>query len=68
MPSIKLMNNSANFADATVDSTTVGQLRRELDIPASATVNVNQSIGSDSTEIADESFVAIVSNDKTGGK
>ena len=68
MAAIKLMNNSASFSDATVSSTNVGDLRRELELPTNAVVNVNGTIANDSHEVSDGDFVATVTNNKTGGQ
>ena len=65
---IKLMNNSASFSDASVSSATVGDLKRELDIPVNAVVNVNGTIAKDTDEVKDGDFVATVTNNKTGGQ
>ena len=68
MAAIKLMNNSASFSDASVSSTTVSALRSELDLPASAVINVNGTIASENDAISDGDFVATVTNNKTGGQ
>ena len=68
MATIKLMNNSASFSDATVSSDNVGNLKRELELPTNAVVNVNGTIANDSQEIKDGDFVATVTNNKTGGQ
>ena len=67
MADIKLMKDSASFSDATVSSNNVGDLRRELELPAGATVNVNGTIANDSTEVKDGDFIASVTSNKTGG-
>ena len=64
---IKLMNNSASFSDASINSDRVGDLKRELDLPANAVVNVNGTIATDTQELNDGDFVATVTNNKTGG-
>ena len=68
MAAIKLMNNSASFSDASVTSATVSALRTELDLSASAVINVNGTIAGDNDAISDGDFVATVTNNKTGGQ
>ncbi len=68
MPDIKLMNNTANFADATVRSTNVSELKEELSIPHNSTINVNGVIANNSTVLEDGQYIAIVTDNKTGGK
>jgi len=70
---IRLLNNSDTFENTLVTSTSVGGLRTELDIPNSATVNVNQARANNDTllepaEGAEYAVVSVVYNDKTGGK
>tara|TARA_R100000808_G_C2155533_1_gene168461 strand:- start:26534 stop:26761 length:228 start_codon:yes stop_codon:yes gene_type:complete len=69
---IRLLNGSDTFENTLVTSTTVGALRTELDIPNSATVNVNQARANNDTELvpsqgADFAVVSVVYNNKTGG-
>jgi hypothetical protein len=64
---IKIMNNSSTFADMDTESDNVGALRSELGLSAGDTVNVNGTVASDNTELEDDAFVAVVSNNKTGG-
>tara|TARA_R100000808_G_C2147253_1_gene155196 strand:- start:1949 stop:2155 length:207 start_codon:yes stop_codon:yes gene_type:complete len=68
MAAIKLMNNSASFSDASVNSATVSALRSELSLPSTAVINVNGTIASDNDPISDGDFVATVTNNKTGGQ
>ena len=67
MPKINLLNNSSSFAETEVTSTTVGSLRRELDLH-SHTINVNRTVVSDDYTLEDGMNVAAVSSNKTGGK
>ncbi len=68
MPTIKLMHNSASFADVETSATTVGALRIERDIPTGAPINVNGQEKSDpNSPIVDGDMVAAVNNNKTGG-
>jgi hypothetical protein len=66
MPKIKMLSG-AGFVEQEVASTTVGELRDELDIASSASVSVNGTNTRNSTAINDDDFVAAVSNNKTGG-
>ena len=70
---IRLLNGSDTFENTLVTSTTVGGLRTELDIPNSATVNVNQARANNDTELepaegTDFAVVSVVYNNKTGGR
>ena len=67
MPSIKLMNDTTSFSPASVNSENVGDLRKELELSPSATVNINGVIAKDSDAISDDDFVGAVSSNKTGG-
>ena len=67
MAKIKLMKDSASFSDAEVSSQNVGDLRRELELPPGATVNVNGTIANDAAEVKDGDFIASVTSNKTGG-
>tara|TARA_R100000900_G_scaffold137437_1_gene115849 strand:- start:841 stop:1053 length:213 start_codon:yes stop_codon:yes gene_type:complete len=67
MPKINLLNNSSSFAETEVTSTTVGSLRRELDLQTH-TINVNRTVVSDDYTLEDGMNVAAVSSNKTGGK
>ncbi len=66
MPKIKLMSGGG-FPERDVESTTVGQLRRELDIPDNATVSVGGTGVTDSHEIQENDIIAAVTSDKKGG-
>ncbi len=65
---IKLMKDSSVFADYETQSTSVGQLRSELSLGSSATVNVNTVVSNDTTTVSANDYVAVVSSNKTGGK
>ena len=67
MPNIKLMNDTTSFSDASVNSETVGDLRKELELSPAATININGVIVKDSDPVAENDFVASVSSNKTGG-
>ena len=67
MPTIKLLSGGAGFVDQEVSSSSVGELRDELDISSTAAVSVNGTNTRNSTTVNDGDFVAAVSNDKTGG-
>ena len=69
MPRIKLMSNSGDgFPDTDVTATTVGALKSELGSSANSAVSVNGVSSTDNQVIADGDLVAVVPNDKTGGK
>tara|TARA_R110002020_G_scaffold249703_3_gene463687 strand:- start:829 stop:1032 length:204 start_codon:yes stop_codon:yes gene_type:complete len=63
---IKVLRGSG-FVETQVNSTNVGDLRAEQDIPASASVSVNGEDAVNSTEFGDGSLIAWVNNNKTGG-
>jgi len=67
MPKIKMLSG-AGFVEQEVASSSVGELRDELDIASNAAVSVNGTNTRNSTAIEDGDFVAAVSNDKTGGR
>ena len=68
MPTIRVLSGGG-FNEQVVTATTVSALRTELDIPASAAVNVNgQGINDGNHPINDDDTVAAVNNNKTGGK
>ena len=48
-------------------STTVGELRNELEIPANANVMVNSVIRQNDFELSDDAIVGYTANNKTGG-
>jgi len=69
MPRIKLMSNSGDgFPERDVNATTVGALKSELTAPANSAVSVNGITSQDNQELSDGDLVAVVPNDKTGGK
>ena len=63
---INLLNNG-EFASRDVTSSTVGELRNELDIPTNANVNVGGTIRQNDFALEDGAYVAYTSNDKVGG-
>ena len=63
---INLLNNG-EFTSRDVTSSTVGELRNELDIPADAQVNVNGEVRLNDFPIEDDAVVAYTSNNKVGG-
>ena len=63
---INLLNNG-EFTSRDVSSTTVGELRNELEIPSSATVNVGGTIRQNDFELSENAYVAYATNNKTGG-
>ena len=68
MPTIRVLSGGG-FNEQVVTATTVSALRSELNIEASASVNVNgQGISDGNHPINDNDVVAAVSNNKTGGK
>lgn len=64
---INLLNNG-EFTSRDVTSSTVGELRNELEIPTSANVNVGGTIRQNDFALEDGAYVAYTSNDKVGGK
>ena len=63
---INLLNNG-EFTSRDVSSTTVGELRNELEIPSSATVNVGGTIRQNDFELSENAYVAYATTNKTGG-
>tara|TARA_R100001129_G_C5187975_1_gene209909 strand:- start:395 stop:598 length:204 start_codon:yes stop_codon:yes gene_type:complete len=63
---INLLNNG-EFTSRDVSSTNVGELRNELEIPTTATVNVGGTIRQNDFELSDNAYVAYATNNKTGG-
>tara|TARA_Y100000401_G_scaffold6551_1_gene4485 strand:- start:3983 stop:4195 length:213 start_codon:yes stop_codon:yes gene_type:complete len=63
---INLLENG-EFASRETSSKTVGDLRNELDIPASANVMVAGTIRQNDFELSDGALVAYASNNKVGG-
>ena len=64
---INLLNNG-EFTSRDVSSTNVGDLRNELEIPSSATVNVGGTIRQNDFSLTENDYVAYASNNKTGGQ
>lgn len=56
------------FVDQQVQANTVGQLRAELEISATADIAVDGVNVSDTHELNDGSVVAAVQNNKSGGR
>ena len=63
---IKVLSGGG-FPEREVNSTTVGALRNELDIPARASVSVNGTGVENDYELSEGDLVAAVENDKGGG-
>lgn len=63
---INLLNNG-EFTSRDVSSTNVGELRNELEIPTTATVNVGGTIRQNDFELSENAYVAYATNNKTGG-
>ena len=63
---INLLQNG-EFASRETSSKTVGELRNELEIPASANVMVAGTIRQNDFELTDGALVAYASNNKVGG-
>ena len=63
---INLLENG-EFNLRETSSKTVGDLRNELDIPASANVMVSGTIRQNDFELTDNAVVAYASNNKVGG-
>tara|TARA_Y100000004_G_scaffold75310_1_gene84690 strand:- start:2504 stop:2716 length:213 start_codon:yes stop_codon:yes gene_type:complete len=59
--------SGGGFVDKQVEATTVGQLRSELDISATADIAVDGTNVADTHELNDGSVVAAVQNNKSGG-
>ena len=66
MPNILLCNDTANFTETQVESTTVGELRTELSLTDEA-INVNRVVANDTHELRDDDRVAAVKTNKKGG-
>ena len=67
MITIKVLQGSS-FVETQVNSSNVGDLRTEKDIPQDAAVSVNGVDATNSTSLEDNNIVAWVNNNKTGGK
>ena len=63
---INLLENG-EFNSRDVNSTTVGDLRNELEIPADANVMVEGTIRQNDFTLSDNAIVAYASNNKVGG-
>ena len=63
---INLLENG-EFASRETSSSTVGDLRNELDIPSTANVMVGGTIRTNEFELTDGALVAYASNNKVGG-
>lgn len=66
MPTIKVLQGSS-FVETQVNSSNVGDLRQEKDIPSDAAVSINGVDATNSTAVEDNNIVAWVNNNKTGG-
>ena len=63
---IKVLSGGA-FPEREVNSTTIGALKTELEIPSRASVSVNGTGVEDSYTLQEGDLVAAVENDKGGG-
>ena len=63
---INLLNNG-EFTSRDVSASTVGDLRNELEIPASAQVNVGGTIRQNDFSLSENDYIAYTSNNKVGG-
>ena len=63
---IKLLENG-EFTSRDVSASNVGELRNELEIPTTATVNVGGTIRQNDFSLTENDYVAYASNNKTGG-
>ena len=66
MPTIKVLQGSS-FVETEVNSSNVGDLRTEKDIPSGAAISVGGRTVGDDHNLSDGDLVAAVHNDKTGG-
>ena len=64
---IKVLSGGG-FPEREVNSSTVGALRNELDIPSRASISVNGTGVADDYELSEGDLVAAVENDKGGGQ
>jgi hypothetical protein len=64
---IKVLSGGG-FPEREVNSSTVGALRNELDIPSRASISVNGTGVADDFELSEGDLVAAVENDKGGGQ
>jgi len=63
---INLLSNG-EFTSRDVSANNVGDLRNELEIPASANVNVGGTVRQNDFAIEDGAYIAYTSNNKVGG-
>ena len=63
---INLLNN-CEFTSQDLSSANVGDLINELDIPATANVNVGGTVRQNEFELTEDAYVAYTSNNKVGG-
>ena len=63
---INLLDNG-EFNSRETSSKTVGDLRNELEIPATANVNVGGTVRQNDFAIEDGAYLAYTSNNKVGG-
>ena len=63
---INLLNNG-EFTSRDVSASNVGDLRNELEIPASAQVNVGGTIRQNDFSLSENDYIAYTSNNKVGG-
>ena len=59
--------SGGGFVDKEIQSSTVGQLRTELDISSGADIAVDGVNVADTHELNEDSVVAAVQNNKSGG-
>jgi len=64
---IKVLSGGG-FPEREVNSSTIGALRNELDIPSRASISVNGTGVADDYELSEGDLVAAVDNDKGGGQ
>ena len=60
--------NGAQFTSRNTRARTIGALRSELDLPASAEMSVNSITVQDDHELQDDDIVAATLDNKNGGK
>ena len=64
---IKYLRGS-RFVDTEISSSTIEQLRTEMEIPATASISVNGRDVTNTYELQDEDQIAAVISNKTGGR
>ena len=67
MADITLINGAAEPIATSVNAGTVGELRSELGLTASAVVSVDGHKAADNLTLSDGALVSALSTDKTGG-